>query len=396
MIKKIVSKILKKVISKIRFLKFKFLKKPIFFVGYFNVAIEGNALAFSRYLKSRKDVVLVINATNTKEYNKLKSLGYNVVLKGTLSEKKILELSSCIFTVGHTQSDFSCKITMPVLKVMLWHAIPLKAVGLKNKPIPDPIVDYDYVISTSDFTKNIMREAFAKLNTQVIVTGQPKSDLLFENQLINKSDFFKQFDFSTEIKVISYLPTWRHDFTKIENGDFGKNSKILTKIIFSLNSNTKLSNFLEENNICLFIKGHSWDEDKKYEIQNKRIISLQPEDINTEELLKMTDLVITDYSGVMTDWLILNKPVISYAFDVEEYWLNRGNPTFDYSEVFKDIIVKNEEQLVAEIENIFKIKGYKKEVYSNLTKLFHDNIDKNASERICNTVLSRINNSHVS
>ena len=368
--------------------KQKICRKPIFLLGTFNYLIEGNALLLARYASKRKDIQFYIISHKDFLYD-LKKQKINGVERNSFLEKFLLKNADAVFTVGNMKSDFSSEPVSSATRIMLWHGIPLKAVGLKNLPIPDPAGYYDYIIATSPFTSKMMSDAFATSNSKMIMTGQPKTDALF-NVLERKMILEKITDIAAK-KVISYLPTWRHDFSKEYGGDFARNSKPITDAIISLNCNLDFLDLLEKYNAIFIVKLHSWDEVKKINVPlHKRIISIDPDLVLTEDLMVISDIVVSDYSGAVIDWLILQKPLICYTFDYQEYWSNRGSPSFDYKEVFKDLMVYNEIELVSAIRNYFVNPQINKSEIAEISGLLHSYKDNSACVRIINKILEAV------
>src|SRR5699024_1182054 len=92
-------------------------------------------------------------------------------------------------------------------------------------------------------------------------------------------------------------------------------------------------------------KNHNFEKltgiDKKY--QSK--IILADETASIESLYIISDAVITDYSSVMFDYALLNKPMIFWAFDYEEYVKNRGI-NFDLKADAPGPFVQDEKDLI--------------------------------------------------
>lgn len=109
-------------------------------------------------------------------------------------------------------------------------------------------------------------------------------------------------------------------------------------------------NNLGENDVFI-IKMHPFIQNKiniKEEYANKIVDLTNYKDIN--ELLLITDLLITDYSSVIFEYSFMEKPIIFYVPDLEEY--NNGRSFFyDYDEYMYGITAKTEEELITSINN---------------------------------------------
>ncbi len=69
-------------------------------------------------------------------------------------------------------------------------------------------------------------------------------------------------------------------------------------------------------------------------------------------LLSNTDLMITDYSGIFFDYLLLNKPLIFFNYDYDEYIKYNRKLSFDYDKITPGIKCENQNQLEQKIIKI--------------------------------------------
>ncbi|WP_421356315.1 CDP-glycerol glycerophosphotransferase family protein [Pseudocitrobacter faecalis] len=211
----------------------------------------------------------------------------------------------------------------------LWHGMPLKKVCyLADKEVMLMESFSAKRIATSEIMRSIIASAFNERVDNVIVTGQPRNDFLFDK---------KDFDFLSEReykKIVLFAPTFRqnsyvHDKTdgaKIENANF------LRVQDFDLG---KLQEFLKLNDVLLLVKLHPFEENALNGIEfpdNIKIIKSEGfnshgYDIN--HLLAISDCLITDYSSIYFDYLILNKPIGFLIPDCESYINSRGGFTLE-------------------------------------------------------------------
>ena len=121
------------------------------------------------------------------------------------------------------------------------------------------------------------------------------------------------------------MPTWRNwirpENTKIEDTEYFEN-------IIGLITNDRLTSYLEEQGMQLSIYIHQLmqaylDNFKKAELSKNVLVLPIGADI-TEELMK-AELLITDYSSVAYDFYYMNKPILFFQFDKEEYQQKVGS-----------------------------------------------------------------------
>ena len=364
-------------------------RRPVFVVGNFNREFEGNAWEFASCASRDCRINLYAVALDPREVKRLRSAGIKAALRGSFAEQVVIALADAVFTVGHLQSDFTWTPRPEALRVMLWHATPMKAVGKLNKPVPDPIGFYDIVTATSEFTSDSMRQFFASEGTQLAITGHPKTDPLFRP--LPKRDVLGGLLVSESARIIAYLPTWRHDFSTEIGGDFGKNASPLLSAMRQIMNSSVFAKMLEEEDAIFIIKPHLWDDLAKLralrDITSGRVVFVNPEECDTARLLRCADIVVTDYSGILTDWLILGKPTVCFTYDYQEYWANRGNPCIDYHATFQELMVYNCEELVARLQNFLRDPSCKHAEILRLSNLLHKQRDDQASRRVVDATL---------
>ena len=108
-----------------------------------------------------------------------------------------------------------------------------------------------------------------------------------------------------------------------------------------------------------------------------------------QELYLISDVLLTDYSSVIFDYAILNRPMIIYAYDYENYRNNLRGFYFNIFEKFPGPIVENTPDLVDSIKN-YKFEDYEGK-YTEFLEKFTSYDDGNASSRIVDLILEKTN-----
>ena len=104
------------------------------------------------------------------------------------------------------------------------------------------------------------------------------------------------------------------------------------------------------------------------------------------DLYVVSDILISDYSSSFIDYSILNKPMLCFAYDLEEYESKRGL-YMKLDEVLPCIIDRDEDSLLKHIKTLDYFKA------SEETKAFHNKFAPyagHASERIVDEIVSRL------
>lgn len=160
---------------------------------------------------------------------------------------------------------------------------------------------------------------------RLIAKGYPRYDWLIHQSDLALSVFNKLK--ADNSHVIMWMPTFRNDKHRIYNDT--DNIKAFP-LIKSNNDLLKINAFCIENNTLLLIKLHQYQQ--KYAIEqqimsNVRFIDdayFEQEGIQLYSFLAITDGLISDYSSVAVDYLLVNKPLAYTLDDYELYCQGRG------------------------------------------------------------------------
>lgn len=271
--------------------------------------------------------------------------------------------------------------------INLWHGMPIKkivydynkkdelkgnglvfsiwetfAVGFKHE-------DVDVISSTSEFYKPIMQSAFR--NSNIKITGQPRNDLFF---LDKKEEIKSKLNFGPNY-IITYMPTHRA---------YGRGS--INPYLFLNNDEAK--KYFIENKILVLLKFHKNMLSKHKILENdynSPIIDISKSNYDPQEILYISDILITDYSSCFIDYLLLNRPVLFYKYD--NYEEQDNELYFKLDKYNPGRIVDKEEKLLEEIKSIYSGNDECSHKRNSVNSLFNYYTDGKSSERIINHVM---------
>lgn len=193
--------------------------------------------------------------------------------------------------------------------IQLWHGCGLKNVGLSNQNTDKNLrrlferhfSTYHLVTALSEYDRLKHNHDFNTDKAQV--TGIARNDVFFQSAS-EINTLREKFNIAGFNRLITYAPTFRDHFT-VPN--------------FTDQYWQKLNALLSNNNDCLLIKKHPWDRFFIVPdgLSHVRDISALVDDV--QQLLIVTDLLISDYSSIVTDFVITKRPVLYYLFDHELY-----------------------------------------------------------------------------
>ena len=303
---------------------------------------------------------------------------------------------SKIIVGTHGQIDFATKNSM---YIETWHGFPLKTMLLLDKGIDKKLSKKiqkkrskaDYYISYSDFYNTVLNSTLGLHWSKYIITGYPRNDFLF---YCNRK-LLKKFHINEYFKIIFYLPTFRKSIGGKGVTSAGKIFNPVANIPdIDLES---FCDFLEENSITWLMKPHilSADYSKNCSISCKNIVLIADNDLKHSytdlyELLACADLLITDYSSVYFDFLLLNKPIIFIPTDIEEYRKKRGFLLEPYDMWTPGPKVYTQKELQNEILKSLNDPSYYAEERERLKNIVHYYQDANSSKRVWEFINSLI------
>lgn len=314
---------LKKIIENLLIVLFKFLPIKKNFI-----VIEYQGLSGSNLIPIANSIVLNSN--------------YSILILSNYSTSFISKITNKIFRIYFlsrarlilTSHSSSIKLKKNQLEFNLWHGFPLKGMGnmdklismKKAKKIPKQFSNIDYMLSLSSLSNTMIGSCFFINRNKFVVLGYPRNDYLF-NSNGKKNLGELGFDLTEFKHVFLYMPTYR-DLKQDIDSIFNLNSFLK----FDDYSENTLINFLKKNNILLLLKLHPNDEkninlelmrNNKYirVLTTSKLINAR---LDLYEILNSISLLITDYSSVYFDWLLINKPILFVSKDLKEYKGLRG------------------------------------------------------------------------
>ncbi len=266
------------------------------------------------------------------------------------------------------------------LRVNLWHGMPLKALGRLHKDNIE-MPKSAYTIATSKLFEGIMAKVFDMPKKSVLISGQPRCDLMYD-----KSDCLEKLgvDKQKYKKVIFWAPTYRRAIgKKIKDGNF-ENELPVVKV----EDLVEFNNHLMSLNSCLIIKLHPMDVLNNIifeKMSNIKIIKnnyLLENACQLYSLLSQIDVLITDFSSIYIDFLLLDRPIIFAYEDFESYMNSRGSVFDNPKEYMPGDFVNSFSQLKEVLSGIvLKDNDNCKNERRRLRKQFHQD-DRGFSNRL--------------
>lgn len=320
-------------------------------------------------------------------------------------------LRAKVYVFDNNPVDISYVLSRKAIKVNLWHGSPLKKIIWdaldntlgKNRSylkkdsssllklfyrFLHPLYFYkiDLLTASSQYVKKCFCSAFYVAKDNVCITGYPRNDVFFDleyirNSLENEIQYkyiLKLKEVNRYKKIIIYMPTFRD--TKLKSDNLTVDDLFL------------LDRFMISNNCLLICKYHFITKKKnKNKLGLKNIIFLDPEE-DPYPILKISDILITDYSSVFFDYLLMDKPIIFYPYDFDTYVRNDREL---YVDNYDDETPGPKAYNLNELMDLIKVYIYTKDLiniekYTAIKKKYNDMFDGNYSKKVYEHIISML------
>ena len=196
----------------------------------------------------------------------------------------------------------------------------------------------NYLCVESEYDKNVFKRAFRAKEESFIETGRPCNDILWHVTEDQKKEMRDKLGIPSDKKVILYAPTWR-DST---NG--GNSYDIKPPIDLEI-----WEKRLSKDYVVLFRAHHITT--KIMDVRFNDFLKNYSDYPEINDLYIASDLLITDYSSVMVDYAILERPILCFAYDFNDYLKERGT-YFDLETELPNKPCRTQDELLDMIETI--------------------------------------------
>jgi CDP-glycerol glycerophosphotransferase (TagB/SpsB family) len=311
----------------------------------------------------------------------------------------LLRMGSCILILSSDLSDVGSSWRRPpnVKIVSLWHGTPLKKIEFdvpttsvdehplfcrfKLLPLNKTTLPYDLHIAASEEAKETLASAFRAPPETVAVTGYPRTDAFFDltretTPVMTALSDAKKKGFSIGI----YMPTHRLE---------GQNS-----IRFLIKDLKAIESQLADMHVLLLVKVHFFHLRELASLKDRlnSVLFVEEKDINQDiyTILPETDFLITDYSSVYFDYLLLNKPIIFAPFDIEQYVENDRALYYNYDGVTPGPKARNWREVVECIEDILTKSDAYEDERRRVSRMFNAYDGGCSSKRVYDAIVTTL------
>ncbi len=231
---------------------------------------------------------------------------------------------------------------------------------------------YDYAIVSSQEIAKHYAEGFGISDNNVVATGIPRTDVFMNKEYAEdvRERFFRQYPNLKSKKIILFAPTFRGkgQMSAYYPTEAFHPEKLLDKI---------------GNDYAILIKLHPYCKER-FEIAEEyrdRIIDFS-DAVELNDLLFVTDLLITDYSSVIFEASLLDIPMLFYTYDLYLY-IKERDFYYDFENFVPGKILYSENEIAESIES----NSFEQDKVSSFKYKFFDNLDGNSSKRVADLVI---------
>ena len=233
----------------------------------------------------------------------------------------------------------------------------------------------DLILSGSDFQTQVIKESFW-YDGEIFMKGIPRNDIFFSITRETISKLKIKYGFEKDSKIVIYAPTFR------KNGNVDVYQLNAHKLLQTLRNKTG-------DDWKLIIRLHPSIAGKSgiFHYDNDVIDGSSYAD--PQELLVLSDLLITDFSSMMMDFAIMKKPVFLFIMDLEEYIKDSGG----IRPIFYDLpfsMSRSNEELNKKIRE-FDANVYQSLLDTFMHKYFRSYDDGHASEYVVERIKEKMN-----
>lgn len=342
-------------------------KNRITFISMRRTELSGNFAFVYEQMKERKDLDIhfILSYSNSVWMS----------LRDTFRFCYACAVSKVIVLDEFTPQIHYLDLRKETKLVQLWHACgAFKTFGFTRlgKPAGSPQVtrnhrSYDYVTVSSTYCKRCHSEGFGISDEKIIPTGIARTDVFFDEEYKQKvqAAFYEKYPQLREKKLLLFAPTFRG--TVKETAHYPMERMDLKALYEEIG-----------DEYAILVKHHPFVSEKhpipaEYKDQ---ILDLS-EETELNDLLFVTDLIITDYSSLIFEAALLKIPMLFYVFDLNEYIRQR--------DFYFDLRLESPGKLVysqKELTDAILSKDFEAEQMDAFAKKFFDDFDGRSTERI--------------
>jgi CDP-glycerol glycerophosphotransferase len=298
---------------------------------------------------------------------------------GSEAERAALESADLVIAGTHTEIDWTKGPATRYLQT--WHGTPLKRIHYDVLLVPEGRLDYldqdvarwDWLLSPNAESTPRLQKAFG-FDGPLWETGYPRNDLLLSPEADEvRAAVRAELGLDDDETVVLYAPTWRDDEKLDETLTDVPMHLHLGALVERLGADGARHRVLARLHNLMTDRSHAEVAPGVVDVSYYR---------DVRELCLAADVLVTDYSSVMFDFVLTGKPVVFYAYDLDRFRDEIRGFYFDLAPVAPGPVVATEEALVDVLLRQADVTAEYAERYRAFRETYGHLEDGHATERV--------------
>ncbi len=272
-------------------------------------------------------------------------------------------LTSKVWFYNSYRSDILFCLSGGAVAFNLWHGgMPIKSIefDITTGPLaerfhkktlkeryyhPEAFCRPSFVLTPdSEFYTNYFAKAFRISTDRCVRLGAPRNKIFFVDEE-ERIEFIRKYEPKETMEAVEsikqfqrvfiYMPTWRDSQANIFSEGMDLNV---------------INELLKEKNSMLILKPHANTVVDESQLSGLSNILFFNSKMDVHSLLPYTDVLITDYSSIMYEYMLMDKSIILYTYDYEEY-IKERTFIFPFEEYAEGTFARTFEELCQTIKD---------------------------------------------
>ena len=312
--------------------------KLILFNSFGGRKYDDNPKAIYEYMKNNRKYKDYKMVWALDSYKTVEGLNIDYVKNNSL--KFFITALKAKYWITNTSIERGLKFKKRnTIYVNTWHGSVIKKIGneFSKEKRNFRVSECDYFFTQSHIDIDYFSKVGYVKKDKMVLSGYPRNDELCSVTKKEIENIKKKLNIHTNKKIIIYAPTLR-DYEYDSNGNYIKPEVNIKKW------KERLS-----NEYILLIRAH-YEINKFLDIKDDDFIINVTDYPILNDLLKISDIMISDYSSIMIDYSILERPIFCFAYDYEKYMKERGT-AYNLNKELPNGVTYTEDDLIKSIIN---------------------------------------------
>lgn len=278
--------------------------------------------------------------------------------------------------VFYTAGQIPIKPSKKQIVLHLHHGSPFKTIGNLTKINNGDEMFFSKSMATGEVFRNVFSKAYLCREENILINSEPVTDVFFKK--------YKKYELGDYDKILLWTPTFR------QSDYLGYNDSNKEEILPTFNEDdyNELNDNLKKYNYKLIVKLHPSQDLSKYnklKFSNLEILSnddFKKKNMEIYNLLPQVDVLISDYSSLFLQFLLLDKPIMFVVPDIEEYGEKRGFVFENPLDFMPGAIIKTKDEFYSYLDKLHSGEDDYIDKRKKVKKIVHEFCDGKSCERL--------------